>query len=296
LFSNFTEETCTGTGATLALAGATTSMIPFSESFADGDLVAYVVEDSGGTIKVAGVGAYVSATDDITRADTWNWNGTAIDNNPSTNIALSGGTHTVRCDATKDSLFATDVISTEGGNTIVGENLFATSVGAAGITLASCKGAIHRFTKTVSVDSFSCRVTTASAASEVAKIVCYRMERPANLENAQSAKVVAETSTFAIDSTGDKSVSHSATLPSGIYLIMLIADDTAVRFTSFGLGIGMGAFGLRLSNGSQEGGIDLNGSTIFSGWESGDVAADDNINTYVTSVQNMPIIGIGGSM
>ncbi len=97
MFANFTEETCTGTGVTLALAGITTGNIAFSKSFADGDLVAYVVEDSGGTIKVAGVGTYVSATDDITRNDTWNWNGTVIDDSPSTNITLSGGTHTVRC-------------------------------------------------------------------------------------------------------------------------------------------------------------------------------------------------------
>lgn len=98
MFGNFLEETCTGTGATLALAGVTTGNIVFSERFSDGDLVAYVVEDSGGTIKVGGVGLYVSATDDITRDDTWNWNGTVYDSSPTTNITLSGGTHTVRCD------------------------------------------------------------------------------------------------------------------------------------------------------------------------------------------------------
>lgn len=101
MYANFTEETCTGTGATLALAGATTGNIVFSESFADGDLVAYVLEDSGGTIKVAGVGTYVSATDDITRDDTWSYD-TAdtpkVNDNPATNKTLSGGTHTVRCD------------------------------------------------------------------------------------------------------------------------------------------------------------------------------------------------------
>ena len=98
MFSNFTEETCTGIGDTLELAGATAGHIPFSASFADGDLVSYVVEDSGGSIKVAGIGTYVAATDDITRNDTWNYNGTVVDKNPSTNITLSGGTHTIRCD------------------------------------------------------------------------------------------------------------------------------------------------------------------------------------------------------
>lgn len=97
MFANFTEETCTGTGATLVLAGATTGNIPFNKSFADGDPVAYVLEDSGGIIYVAGVGTYVAATDDITRADTWNWNGSVIDESPGTNITLGGGTHVVRC-------------------------------------------------------------------------------------------------------------------------------------------------------------------------------------------------------
>jgi len=97
-YSNFTEETCTGTGDTMALAGVTTDNIVFSESFADGEEVAYVIEDSGGVIKVAGIGTYVSATDDITRNDTWSWNGTVIDDDPAqSNITLSGGTHTIRC-------------------------------------------------------------------------------------------------------------------------------------------------------------------------------------------------------
>jgi len=108
LFANFTEETCTGTGDTLELAGAISGSIPFSESFADGDLVAYVLEDSGGTIKVAGVGVYVAVTDDITRNDTWSWNGSVVDNNPAANITLSGGTHKVRCDVVGNRLPGVD--------------------------------------------------------------------------------------------------------------------------------------------------------------------------------------------
>jgi len=98
MFANFTSETCTGTGLTLTLAGATTGQIPFAASYADGAPVAYVVEDSGGVIKVAGIGTYNATPNTITRNDTWNWNGTVVDKNPATNITLSGGTHTVRCD------------------------------------------------------------------------------------------------------------------------------------------------------------------------------------------------------
>lgn len=66
-----------------------------------------MVEDSGGTIKVAGIGVYVSATDDITRNDTWNYSsGGVVDTNPATNITLSGGSHKIRCDVTGNQLAA----------------------------------------------------------------------------------------------------------------------------------------------------------------------------------------------
>lgn len=97
MFANFTEESCTGTGDTLTLTGASTGAIPFSASFADGDLVSYALEDSGGSIKVAGIGTF-NSVGTITRNDTWNYNGTVVDKNPATNIALSAGAHTVRCD------------------------------------------------------------------------------------------------------------------------------------------------------------------------------------------------------
>lgn len=108
MFANFTEETCTGTTGNLALAGATTGKIPFSESFSDGDAVAYTVEDSGGVIKASGVGTYTASGNVITRtaSDTWSYD-TAdtpdVTKNRTTNKTLSAGTHTVRCDAVADN-------------------------------------------------------------------------------------------------------------------------------------------------------------------------------------------------
>ena len=66
MFANFTEETCTGTGDVLTLAGATSGNIPFSASFSDGDLVSYSVIDADGITKVAGLGTYSAGT--ITRS------------------------------------------------------------------------------------------------------------------------------------------------------------------------------------------------------------------------------------
>lgn len=104
MFTNFTEETCTGVGDTLTLAGAVTGKLPFSLSFNDGELVSYTLEDSGNSIKVTGIGTYNSSGDTITRNDNWNYNGTVIDKNPSTNIALSGGTHEIRCDSVAENI------------------------------------------------------------------------------------------------------------------------------------------------------------------------------------------------
>lgn len=96
MYGNFIEETCTGTAATLTLTGATTGNLAFSTQFADGDRLFYALEDSGGSIKIAGYGTW-NTGGTITRNDIWNYNGTVVDKQPATNITLSAGTHTIRC-------------------------------------------------------------------------------------------------------------------------------------------------------------------------------------------------------
>ena len=123
MFANFTEETCTGTGNTIELSGATSNRIKFNESFSNGDLISYVIEDSGGVIVVGGIGTYVSATDDITRNDTWNWNGTVVDESPASNITLSGGTHIIRCD-----VIASDITNMQGLTTAISSTADATAI------------------------------------------------------------------------------------------------------------------------------------------------------------------------
>lgn len=100
MYKNFTAETCTGTGLTMTLTGALAKRAAFGETgnFVDGSLVSYVIEDADGTIIVAGVGVYNSGANSITRSDTYNLTGSGVDNNPSSNVTLSGGTHTIRCD------------------------------------------------------------------------------------------------------------------------------------------------------------------------------------------------------
>ena len=97
MFANFTEETCTGTGDVLTLAGATNGNLPFSASFNDGDSVACAVRDANGVTKVAGIYTFNAAANTFARADAWSWDGTSVDKQPVANIALSGGVHTITC-------------------------------------------------------------------------------------------------------------------------------------------------------------------------------------------------------
>ncbi len=220
MFANFTEETCTGTGATLALAGATTGKIPFSESFADGDRVAYVLEDSGGTIKISGVGTYVSATDDITRADTWNWNGTAIDKNPSTNITLSGGTQTIRCDLVEKNI--------NDGGIPSGRIYTAPLYNELSSAIALSTGTIYYVPLPLSqssvYDGFSFEVTSAG---NNARLGLY--DTLNGLPNNLLAK--RDTDYSGVGTTGDKSVDFddgALYLPRGDYVTSITVDDATI--------------------------------------------------------------------
>ena len=295
MFSNFTEETCTGTGATMALSGATTGNIPFSESFADGDLVSYVIEDSGGTIKVAGIGTYVSATDDITRNDTWNWNGTAVDKSPATNITLSGGTHTIRCSVPGNSFKTHGALPVEFTND--GSNIFISGEDITGgfttdgVDGTFIRGAVHSFTKQVDVTAFVCNVTSAATAGALGKVFVYSVERGSTTSNCSSVKLWAETSTFAVDTTGVKVVAHSLTLPSGQYFMGMVTDASAT-VTSLGGQDGYSPFGMSY-NGVSRRSIDT--VTPPTCWASGASGSDsDLVNVAFKGSTTVPWIGILG--
>lgn len=95
MFGNFLEETCTGTGTTITLAGATQYGIAFSNLYSNTDSVPYVIVDANGINRVGGVGTY-NTGGTITRNDSWTWNGTTYDSSPAGNLTLTGGTHTIR--------------------------------------------------------------------------------------------------------------------------------------------------------------------------------------------------------
>ena len=253
MYANFTEETCTGTGATLALAGITTGNLPFAASFADGDRVAYVVEDSGGSIKVAGYGIYVSATDDITRNDTWNYNGTVVDNNPTSNIALSGGTHTIRCDIVNDNTgnYFQNGLATAAKLFTPHNWRFATTTAAPQsqfneaanrFTVLTC-----RFYYPILITSMLVDIQTASAGGNL-RFGIYSVSAGGGIGN-----LLADSGGFSTAATGllSNTLATPLILQKGIYLIGAVADNTTVRTrgvisSQFGAGggiLGISTFG-----------------------------------------------------
>lgn len=231
MYANFTEETCTGTGTTLELAGITTGNLPFAASFEDGDRVAYVVEDSGGSIKVAGYGFYVSATDDVTRNDSWNYNGTVVNNNPTSNIALSGGAHTIRCDIVNDNTgnYFQNGLAV-AGKIFTPHNYRYASTSSA--PQAEFNSSTNRFTVLTCVFYYPTVITSilvdiqTSSAGGNLRFGIYSVSAEGGIGN-----LIVDSGDFSTASTGliSNTLANPLLLQKGIYLIGAVADNTAVR-------------------------------------------------------------------
>jgi len=279
MFANFTEETCTGTGDTLALAGITTGNIPFSESFANGDLVAYVLEDSAGTIKVAGIGTYVSATDDITRNDTWNWNGTAIDSNPSSNITLSGGTHTVRCDVVARESKGSHLPIRSGYNFQNQRGGANSPTGISGDVLYSV---IFTFPNGMSIDAITFVSRTATATAKV------RMSVHSIGLDGTVGKLIVETGDIDISTTGSKTETFSAKyLPAGDYITSLISSEDINTLTSGYRSYGPSTLGAHVRD-SYCGWYGYFETDVTPGWTS--IPAPADFNTLGSANNKAPYI------
>jgi len=103
---NKTQETCAGTGNVLTLSGATAGNAAFGAvgNGEDGKAYSCVVDDGDGTKSVAGLYVFDKTANTFTRDDSWNMNGGVVDKSPAINITLSGGTHTISCDTTVNTI------------------------------------------------------------------------------------------------------------------------------------------------------------------------------------------------
>ena len=233
MFANFTEERCLGTGDTLSLTGVTAGNIPFSASFADGDLIAYVVEDSGGNIKVSGVGTYESVSNTITRSDTWNYDGTVVNKNPSSNIALSTGIHTVRCDAVEKSFSPSFIGNTYDSNFRffqTGGLSVNTAKGGGEYSASNARFALEPFylPYTAIVSVIGCTVKTASVGGNF-RCAIYRYSHSSPC---RAGELVLETGDLSTDLTGfiSQSLPSPVLLESGIYYSAVAVDNTTATF------------------------------------------------------------------
>jgi len=275
MFANFTTETCTGTGLTLTLAGATTGQIPFSASYVDGDLVSYVVEDSGGVIKVAGIGTYNSTGNTITRNDTWNYNGTVVDKNPATNITLSGGTHTVRCDVSQNTLtpFVYSNNPFTYGRGVVGSNIRSLANGNQTVTPDTLYTTAHVLENGLDINKITFNVTNPGAAGEIAKVGIWQLKGDLTMGN-----VLYESPAILVDKTGFKSVSPTPFHVQGIVMLGFVSNSATVRVTTYGNIYGMGIYGTNNSNVAEN----SHNSAIGTAWQTGIIG-------------NTPILGIGSN-
>lgn len=242
MFANNTVETCTGTGNDLILAGAVTftneggideTTLEFGDSFADGDLASCFVIDSGGVIQVAGIYMYVAATNKLTRNDTWNWNGTVVDKNPSSNITLSGGIHIVRCDVSQ-SLMHRKKLETANPNGSNGYHLGVNTDGnlwtATNITTANRMGTVPvEFDSPITISELKVYIDTIDAAATHFRIGLYDSDdegRPLNL------LVDSGDMSASVGATGAKTVTLGTPirLNAGTYYAVVVSDSVTVKY------------------------------------------------------------------
>ena len=222
MFANWTEETCTGTGNVLTLTGATSGNIQFNKTFAVGDKVAYALEDSGGSIKVLGIGTY-SAADQITRTDVWNYNGTVIDKSPASNVTLGGGTHTIKSVPANEWQYAT--ASGTAARYIFGHSS-AHTVNYPGYSADTLYYIpfIHHAVKTYTTLGLS--VFTAAASSNTRLGIYTEL-------NGQPNQLIVDSGAISTALTGEQEATGlDFTLTPGVYFAAMVSDDGALGILS----------------------------------------------------------------
>jgi len=186
------------------------------------------VEDSGGVIKVAGIGTYNSTGNTITRNDTWNYNGTVVDKNPATNITLSGGTHTVRCDATAATISMTPkdnkTSTTANYNGIINSSA---GVGKTSLHADTQYAYVFQLMDNVFASTLQLNVNTLDAAglASVGLTKC--------IDGIPDTSYIASGSVD-ITTTGSRTIPVNTYLEAGWYFCHLVTTSATAQFNSTG--------------------------------------------------------------
>lgn len=225
MIANFTSETCTGTGDTLTLTGALPKLLPFNKSFEDGALVLYVVKDEDGVTKAAGVATFNTGPDRLLRDDSYNVSsGGVVDNNPSTNIALSGGTHIVSCELINSSIVSMSQNARCDG-TMLMNGLLNSSAGATSATqpVDQQRGYIFRLMESAVVAHLELVIMTADGAGS-ASIGLSRC-----IAGISDTAYIAS-GTIDLTTTGAKTIPVNQFLVAGYYFCHLVTDSATAAF------------------------------------------------------------------
>lgn len=281
MHTNFTKETCTGTGAVLTLTGAVASHLPFNLSFSVGERVSYSLVDSGGSIRVCGIGTYTAANQ-ITRDDTWSYNGSVVDRFPSTNIPLSGGTHTIACSAHADTAAYRQKELSKPDTYHAGQAVDEFYNGTSVQTVNRLNLVMLVLPQKVEITGLRCNVATAGAGGEIGKMGIWQRV------NARDAgAVIYESSSFLVDSTGNKDVTGlSIKLNAGVYFIGMVTNSATAVFKAH-----------TNNSAAMYGGGDNNGimqaltyGAIGTAWQSGAIGNAPVVTGTVAGILNTPAV------
>lgn len=231
-YSNFIEETCTGTGATITFSGATTNNNAFGDAFADGELCYYAILDEGSSPvkKVYGLGTYNLAGNTLTRNDLWNADGATIDPEPTTNITLSGTSMTIRCDAGDKNIISHFQDGVQSTRYFVAHNMQPNQANAepgGEFTAAADRMGVvtGRFYNPVLITSIGFDITTSSAGGNM-RCGIYQPT-----EDGSNGTLIVDSGNISTASTGlvFAALSTPIILPPGAYYLADVADNTVVR-------------------------------------------------------------------
>ena len=237
MFANNTAETCTGTGDTLTLTGAvsftneagnTETTLPFSATAADGDVFECVVNDADGVTKVSGVYTYNAASNTLTRNDDWNWNGTTQDNSPSSNIALSSGTHIIRsAPSTRNIYSPSSVDDSFNVTTKIPHNILSEDAAQGFLFEPQTQFTLVRFYARTVITQFVTYIDTASTVTTALRRGIYSVGATGLPE-----KLLAEAAITGFDTTGVKTTSLPSPLVllPGRYAFAIAGDLKGVKF------------------------------------------------------------------
>ena len=232
MFLNMTGETCTGTGDVLTLTGALAghNAVGKTGNAEDGGAYYFVVADADGVTKVAGVYTFDKTANTLTRNDSWNSTASAVDKNPSSNIALSAGTHTIICAPLRGSqslpFRGSNSISPKVNSGYLGTGHNDGTVNNSSITVNRLLMGQEIIEKDTVIHNLAIYCSTAGAAGAKARLSIWRLTDVSTIKG-----LVCESDVLDMTTTGYKksTLASPIELPAGIYRFGYIHNDGAIR-------------------------------------------------------------------